>query len=795
MKNKAKKKRVKNRLGFLLFVMVGVFCVLGGTVAFWKIAHGTEFETQAKQQQVSRYDYTISPNRGQIVDRNNQPLAISTRVYTVVMDVRVLFQFKDDVKQKTVDALCKNLALDRNTLMGYLAEDPQKPGNPSLDTSYKVLAKQVDPKVKEELEAEGVKGIVFEDDIKRKYPAGNFASSVIGFKSGEMTTGLEKEYNDVMSGVAGRSFITYDGENGAVHQEIAAQDGDKIVTTIDYTLQGYAEQAVKEGMEQYNPENAACVIMNPKTGEVLAMASAPSFDPNDPYKKPESVTDEVWNGLDTDSQSKELNNVWKNFCISSTYEPGSVFKPCVAAAALEEGVVKNTDTFVCGGALTIGGELIHCHLRSGHGPLSVEGIIAQSCNVGMMDISAKMGSSLFYKYQKDYGIGSLTGIDLPDEISAASLMYGENDIKSTELATMSFGQSFNASTLQVVSAVSAVINGGSLMKPYVVSQVVDPNGNIVSETKPQVIRKVLSKETSDIMRKDMVSVVETGTGKKAKIEGYTFGGKTGTAQQAPRSEGKYTVSYLAFIPADDPQYVMMTVIHKPETYADGVTTVAPITKELMQKLIKYENIEPSYQTEQTASAGQSQVTVGSYVGDTLFNVLSDIDAQGLKYKVIGNGNTVTKQVPESGTKVDADTQILVYVEKGENDTGNIAVPNVKGKTYDEAKAAIEATGLTCTLNGESTEGVVEKTEPVSGVRLAAQGEVKLTMGKVSTSGENTSKPGASQSQTTTGTSQSKTNKGTTSQTNTGQSKTNKGTTSQTNTGQSKTGGKKTGTSQ
>lgn len=728
MKNRGMKRRIKKRLGFILFVMIGIFCFLGGTVAFWKIVHGEEFETEAKQQQVSRYDYTISPNRGQIVDRNNQPLAISTRVYTVVMDVRVLFQFKDDVKEKTVNALCKELGLNHDKLMSYLAEDPKKPGNPVLDTNYKVLAKQVDPKVKEKLESDGVKGIVFEDDIKRKYPDGSLAASVIGFKNGNMATGLEKQYDEQMSGVAGRSFITYDGENGAVHQEVPAQDGDKIVTTLDYTLQTYAEDAVKQGMAEYNPENAACVIMNPKTGEILAMASAPSFDPNDPYKKPDSVSDNQWKSLNTDGKSKILNNAWKNFCISSTYEPGSVFKPCVAAAAIEEGVIKNSDTFYCGGVLNVAGTDIHCHLRSGHGNLSIEGIIAQSCNVGMMQIAAKMGTALFYKYQKDYGVGSLTGVDLPDEVAAGSLMYKEKDIGPVELATMSFGQSFNTNTLQVISAVAAVINGGNLMKPYIVSQVVDPNGNIVSETKPEIIRKVISKETSDIMRKDMIATVEYGTGKKAKIEGYTFGGKTGTAQQAPRSENKYTVSYIAFIPADDPQYIVMTVVHKPESYADGVTTVSPITKDIMEKLIKYENIEPSYETAKNTSSEPSQVTVPNYVGSTLFDVLSDIDELGLKYKVIGNGNKVTKQVPDGKTTVDAGTEVLLYVEKDKGDTGDISVPDVKGLKYNEAKSKIEAAGLTCKTAGDSTDGVVLNTNPVYGVRLSKGGEVTLTMG-------------------------------------------------------------------
>ena len=227
--------------------------------------------------------------------------------------------------------------------------------------------------------------------------------------------------------------------------------------------------------------------------------------------------------------------------------------------------------FYCGGNKQVADRKINCNVRSGHGTLTVEEVLAYSCNVGMMDIAEKMGVSLFYKYQRDFGFGALTGVDLPGEVSASSLMYSEERIKSTELATMSFGQSFNTTALQAIDAMAAVINGGNLMRPYIVSQVVDKDGNVVKETKPEVIRKVISQETSDIVRKDLITTVEIGTGKKAKIQGYTIGGKTGTAQQGVRAEDKYTVSFIGFLPADNPQYIAITLIHKPETYADGVT--------------------------------------------------------------------------------------------------------------------------------------------------------------------------------------------------------------------------------
>ncbi len=721
-----KRKRIKSRLVFILFVLITVFAALGGRVFYLKTVHGAEYETAAKQQQVNRYDSIISPNRGAIVDRNNQPLAISTRVYNIILDVRVLSDYPAQEQEKTVNALSEVLGLDADTLKSYLVKDPAT-GKPALDTNWKVLAKKQEPEIKEKLESMEIKGVVFENDSKRKYPAGSLAAQVIGF-TGTTNYGLEKMYDEEMSGIPGRSFITYDGTEGAVQQEIPATDGNTIVTTLDYNIQSFAEEAVKLGMEEYNPENAAAIVMNPQTGEILAMASGLKFDPNDPMAVPDGYDEAQWEALSSEEQNAVLANVWKNFCISSTYEPGSIFKPCVAAAAIEEDIIKNSDTYYCGGKKNVAGTDINCHLRSGHGTLDIEGIIAESCNVGMMDIGEKMGASLFYKYQKNFGIGEKTGVDLPDEVDASSLMYSEDQIRSTELATMSFGQSFNTNTLQILNAVASVINGGNLMRPYIVSQVVDPDGNVVKETKPKIIRKVLSQETSDIMRKDMVATIEYGTGKKAKIEGYTYGGKTGTAQQAPRSEEKYTVSFIGFVPVENPQYIAITLIHKPEYYADGVTTVAPMMKSLMENIIKYANIEPSYEVEGRQSSESEKAVVADYTGSALFDALADLDAKGLTYEVVGTGTSVVNQMPHGGTEVDAGTKVLVYVEESQNNNSlnEITMPDVKGKTLEEAQKTLEEAGLNVEYTGEST-GVVQKSEPSYGTKVEAGTKVMLTM--------------------------------------------------------------------
>ena len=722
----------KGRLAFILFVLFAAFFALIGRVTYLKVVYGEEYETAARTQQISGYDDTINPNRGTITDRNHQPLAVSTTVYNIVLDVRVLVQNKMEEQEKTLHALCEAIPdLDYDTLKGYTALVDEEKKIPVLDTSWKVLAKQQSVEVKEALEAQDLKGVVYQKDTKRSYPAGKLAASVIGFERGDARLGLEEEYNQQMTGIPGRSYITYDGANGAVSQEVPAQDGNTIITTLDYNMQTFAEQAVEEMMADYNPENAASIIMDPNTGEILAMAAGPGFDPNNPTE-PLALDSEafaqMWAEMDTDAQYEYLNGVWNNFNISSTFEPGSIFKPITVAAALEEGIIQNTDTFYCSGSKQVADYTIGCHLRSGHGTLDVAGALAQSCNVALMDIAEKMGAEIFYRYQRDFGFGSKTGVDLPGEVSASSLMYDLEQIGPTELATMSFGQSFNATALQCLNAFAAVINGGNLMRPYIVSQVVDPEGTVLSETQPEVIRKVISEETSDIVREDMIQTLEVGTGKKAKIEGYVIGGKTGTAEQGRTEPRKYTVSFISYLPADHPQYLVMTLIHKPESYADGITTVAPAMKTLLEKIIQYKGIEPSYEADGAAATEETTVTVNDYTGATLFDVLMELDVAGLSYEVVGTGNQIVNQAPHGPVEVKEGSQVILYVQQGEGESGGKPVPDVRGMTWEDAVTTLTDASFVAQQAGEETEGVVLSMSPQYGVTLEEGSTITLTMG-------------------------------------------------------------------
>ena len=728
-KNRIQKNRRIKRQRIILLAAVVLLSVLFLRIAFLKIVKGEEYENAAKSQQTENYDSTIVANRGSIVDRNNQAFAVSTRVYDLVMDVRVLVQYDSEEIEKTLTTLSQLdfVNLDYNTLKSYTILDAN--GKPAEDTHWKVLAKKLSREQKEQIESYKLKGIVFGADTKRSYPLGTVAADVIGFIRGDSSWGLESEYNTELSGVNGREFKTYDGSSSAVIQTIDAQDGSTVVTTLDYTIQQYAEQAVQKAIADYNPQHAAVLVMNPNTGEVYAMADSPTFDANNPSDPTKVNTTEAfasqWSEMSDEEQFTYLYDSWTNFNISHTFEPGSIFKPMVVAAALDEGVISETDTFYCGGKKTVYDREISCWQKSGHGTETVEDVLANSCNVAMMDIGQKMGVHLFYKYQRDFGFGEKTGIDLPGEASASTLLYSEDAIGPVDLATMSFGQSFNCTSIQVLNAFSAVINGGNLMQPYVVSKVIDSNGNVTYEKSPTVIRKVISKETSDTVRKYLQAVIDTGTGNKAKIEGYAIGGKTGTAQQAIRSNEEYTVTFVGFLPVDNPQIIAIAIIDKPSIYTEGSASAAPMLKGLLENIIKYLGIEKTEAVTSSKAAEENTVVLDDLTTYTTNEAISYLVNNNLNYQVVGEGSQVTSSAPHTGTEVQEGSTIILYVTKAAGEDNTVQVPNVLGRSYNEAVAAIMNAGLGAVINGDEN-GVVVSQSPKKGETVSPGEDITLT---------------------------------------------------------------------
>lgn len=727
------------KLNFFFVLCMAMLIVLIGRIAYWKIAYGTEFEAKAINQQVNKVNNKIiSPNRGDILDRNNEQLAIGETVFNVILDVKIFDEQdaidKDDVKRfearigeaetpddkkkaqdkyemvvadtaavKTKAVLKEICGISEEKFNEYVAKNDD--GTLKNDTNYLTIAKKIPYEKGKAINDLSYSWLYAEQDTKRTYPFDGLAAQVIGFIRGDTSTGLENEYNDEMSGTPGRVYRTYESDNSVMTQQEAPKKGNTLITTLDVNLQKFAEQACKGAYDAYNPEYTATIIMNPKTGEVYAMAQYPTFSSNDPMKLSDltnAAKKTAFDAATEDDKLKLANKAWKNFSITETFEPGSIFKPIVVAMALEEGVISINDNFVCGGVKKIGGYDIHCHNRSGHGTLSVEQVLAQSCNVGMMSIIEKLGKDKYYKYQQEFGYGEKTGIDLPAESSAASLIYDYDNINDTELATCSFGQGFNCTAIQALTAFNAVINGGNIMQPYVVSQIVDQEGNVVKETRPHIVRKVISQETSDEVRKALEAVVQSNaTGKRAVIKGYAIGGKTGTAEQGVRYEeegGEYTLNFIGYHSVEDPDICVMTIIHKPPNYTDssGISP-APMLKEVFEKIINYESIPPDYEGEAEIDKDINSITVKNYTNTKLKDTINDLINSNIDFNIIGSGDTVIKQAPVAGSKLTPGTDegriLLNLSDSGKSKLA--AVPDVTGLTSSSAKQTLEAAGFKC----------------------------------------------------------------------------------------------------
>ena len=427
-KAKAHTTKPTNVTGRLLCMLL-VFVILLSYVGLYRVfaikADGKDYEKSAIYNQVNRIqDKIVSPNRGDIVDRNGEPLAVGETVFNIILDVRLMVEQKQDKQEETINNINQIVGIPVETIRSYVALDANK--KPAKDTHYFILAKKVPISVGRKINDLNCNWLYAEQDTKRSYPHGTLAAQVIGFTRGEASWGIESVYNDDMTGIPGRTFRTYERNGSIVTQRENPVKGNKLVTTLDANIQQFAEDVCKTAYDAYDPEYTDSIVMNPKTGEIYAMAQYPSFDLNDPMKLTDlgkTNISSTWDKM-TDKQKNDLaNKAWKNFAITDTFEPGSIYKPIVVAMALEEGVIKSTDSFYCGGVKKIADYEIHCHNRNGHGTLSLTGVLAQSCNIGMMEIITKLGAEKYLQYQHDFGFGEKTGIDLPNEASASNLLY------------------------------------------------------------------------------------------------------------------------------------------------------------------------------------------------------------------------------------------------------------------------------------------------------------------------------------------------------------------------------------
>ena len=614
--------RMQRKLVMLFMAVILAFVVLIGRITYINVTKGSRYTKIVLDQQ--NYDSrTIPFKRGDIVDCNGTKIASSERVYNVILDVVVMTD-KDEYIQPTIDVLKDCFGIEEQAVREAMEEKP--------DSRYVILKENVDYETAQKFnEIDGddenypnVSGIWLEEDYIRTYPYQALASDVIGFTyaGNAGAIGIEYAYNDVLNGTDGREYGYFDTESSVERTVKAARNGNTVVSTIDITLQSIVEKCIlefnekHEGNGELGSKNTAVIIMNPNSGEILAEASYPNFDLNDPRDMTALYTDEEWEKMTEEEQLNAMSELWRNFCVSDAYEPGSTMKPFTVAAGLETGALTGDETYYCDGSLHVGDYDIGCHLRTGHGTQTVQDAVANSCNVAVMKMAEAIGVEDFSRYQHIFGFGEYTGIDLPAEANTSALLYTADDMSSVDLATNSFGQSFNVTMTQMASGFCSLINGGYYYEPHVVKQIQDEDGNVIETKEPVLLRKTISAETSEQIKTYLKATMEYGTGKRAQIEGYDIGAKTGTAEKLPRGNGNYILSYIGYAPQENPEVLVYVVIDEPNVESqDNSELVLELSKSIMEEAFPYmgiTTIEESRQKDQEA-------TEGSGFGDTEYS--------------------------------------------------------------------------------------------------------------------------------------------------------------------------------
>ena len=604
-------KRMQSKLYVVFILLCILFVVLVGRLMYIEYTSGDKYEKIVLSQQ--SYDSRIIPyQRGNIYDSRGTVLATCVDVYNVILDCKVL-NLNEDKKASTIAYLTQTFPeITKEAVEDALTKDP--------NSQYKVLAKKMsydkvsafEAIMNDENTKDQVAGIWFEKEYERTYPYGNLGSQLIGFASASAgVIGLETQYDDVLSGTNGRAYGYFNSDNDVEQKLVEPVNGNGLVTSIDANIQSICEEAVikanaemlaeAQTLEKYQEtpvttgsDNTSVLVMNPNTGEILAMSTYPSFDLNNPKDLTALYTPEQLEAMTDEEEMDALNNLWQNYATTKTFEPGSTFKPFTVAMGLDTGKLNGDETYVCDGVEVVSGHEVHCVKREGHGTENIEQALMNSCNDALMQMSYAIGGSTFAKYQSIFGFGQKTGVDLPGEASTASLIFSEDQLNNTvaNLATSSFGQGFNVTMIQLATSFCSLINGGDMYQPHVVSQIQDDSGNVIKTVDPVIMKETVSQETSDTLRQYMKSVVDEGTGKKAAVEGYSIGGKTGTAEKLPRGSGNYVVSFIGFAPVEDPQVVVYVTVDTPHVeLQDKCSQSSFIARDIFAQILPYMGIE------------------------------------------------------------------------------------------------------------------------------------------------------------------------------------------------------------
>lgn len=591
--------KMREKLAALFIIVLLAFVGLTIRIIYINRDNGEQYKKQVLEQQ-EYSSKTLVARRGDIFDSVGNPLAVSEKIYNLVIDAKVI-NSKADYYEPTIEALKTYFDLDINAIEDYIKDNPKSAYYVPVKGLVYDQVKDFFAFQEDDDASKNVVGIWFEEAYKRNYPNGTLACDVIGFTNADNngSYGLEEFYNDTLNGTPGREYGYLDEDENLERSTKPAVDGYSLVTTIDATVQSIVERNLKNfndahanvAREGFGANNLGCIIMDVNNGDVIAMASYPNFDLNNPKDVSMYLSDEqVQTMQDEGTYYDYLNKLWRNFCISDTYEPGSTMKPFTVACGLESGKLTGNETYFCNGIYEVADKRIKCHnyKYGGCGTVNVKQAVEQSCNVALMQMGLTIGKDLFLQYQENFNFGLKTNIDLAGEARTSTVVFNMDSMGSAELATSSFGQGFNASMIQMITGYCSLINGGYYYEPHVVKRIVSGNGSTVENIEPRVLRRTVSTSTSNTIIDYCNGVVTEGTGKASRPAGYRIGGKTGTAETIPRGNGEYVVSFMGYAPADDPQIAIYVVIDRVNDYVqDNVKYACVLTRDILTEVLPY----------------------------------------------------------------------------------------------------------------------------------------------------------------------------------------------------------------
>jgi len=668
----------------ILICVCAFMAALAGRLAWLQLVMGDELA--AKAMEVRMREIPVEARRGNIYDRNGSELAVSVDVYSVFA---IPAQVEDPAE--CAQELAAVLGMEPGEVFQRLTRS----------LAFVWVKRKIDDQQARRIRELNLAGIGLTQESKRYYPKGTLAAHIIGISGidNQGLEGIELYYDRQLRGVPGRIVVEFDARGRemphATHHYVPPEEGHHLLLTVDEVIQYLAERELEACVKQHGAKGGVIVAMDPQTGEVLAMACYPTYDPND-YQS----YDVAWR---------------RNRAVCDTYAPGSTFKPITAAAALEEGLYTLNSWFYCGGSIRVPGATVSCWRSGGHGSLSFLEIIEQSCNVGFVQVGLKLGAERFCRYVSAFELDDKTGIDFPGE--ARGIMLAPQEVKPVDLAVMAFGQTLTVTPIGLARAFCAIANGGKLLRPYLVKEIRNSRGDLVWSQGPQVVRQVISPQTARDLQRALEQVVISGTGRKAQVPGYRVAGKTGTAQKVEGGRiapGKYMAWFVGYVPADDPRLLLLVAIDEPAGSFYGGQVAAPVFARIAQEALSYLEIPPRTDVETPAPAPPSEVEVPSLLNLSLDDAARICRERGLELKISGPGDVVLGQVPPPGVVVRPGTQVLVETEPPAAAGGTVTLPDLRGKTIREVAETLGAMGLLLDARGS---GIARAQEPAPGSQV------------------------------------------------------------------------------